>query len=123
MKRYKTIDLFGSIALMMIFLVYGLLWRDFTFIYGYFVVGSWQCVSMVVHIWKGWFSHTPGRRIYHSIVVLVFIAAAAGFLYYPILYALLCILLVCAPFMAIYYTILCHHELYVRMQRPLAQLK
>ncbi len=124
MKRFKTVDCWGSIALLITFLVYSLIRLDETFLYGYFVIGAWQCSSMIVHIWKRWFTNMPGARThYHKAIILILALALLGMVFWPILYVLLSCLVFAAPLMAVYYTRLCYLELYVKMQRPLAQLK
>ena len=124
MKKFKTMDIWVSIGLMIVFTVYSLIRLDYTFLYGYFTVGAWQLISMIIHTWKGWFTNKGGRRIfYHGIVAGLLILALLGVAVYPILYLEMIVLLFAAPFMAIYYTRLCYHEVYVKMQRPLALLK
>ncbi len=124
MKKFKIIDCWISVALIIVALVYGVFQRDFHFLYGYFVVGAWQCFSMILHTWNGWFTNNSGaRKNYHRAVAGILVLALAGMLYYPVLYVELYLLLFAAPVMALYYTRLCYIEVYVKMQRPLALLK
>ena len=55
MKKFKTIDLWVSIILIIGFTIVSLIRYDGTFMVGYFVVGGWQLVSMIVHVVKKWF--------------------------------------------------------------------
>lgn len=124
MKKFKLIDCWISLVLIIIALVYSLIRLDDTFFYGYFLVGGWQCVSMIIHTWNGWFTNKGGARLnYHRVVAVIIALAILGMLYYPVLYIELFALLFAAPFMALYYTRLCYIEVYVKMQRPLALLK
>ncbi|MEP7144535.1 MAG: hypothetical protein ABI707_16735 [Ferruginibacter sp.] len=115
MKQFKIIDLFINIALVSGFSVYCLIKQNGSFITGYFVVGGWQVISMLIHVYNKCFTYKSGSRYtYHWITFISLVTMPLGsFL----------ILLFTAPFMAIYYTYLCYHEVYVKMQRPLALLK
>ena len=116
MKKLKQIDCWISIALIIVFLILSLINHDYTFIIGYFIVGGWQVISMIVHAYAGWFNQKNGvRRVYHWITLISLVTMPIGSFY---------ILFFIAPFMAIYYTWICYEEVYVKMQqRPLAQLK
>jgi hypothetical protein len=115
MKQLKTFDYWISIILILLFTLLTLIRRDNIFITGYFVAGGWQIISMIVHVWKGWFTTSgSARHIYHGIVFIsIFTIPIGSFV----------ILLFTAPVMAIYYTYICHHEVTVKMQRPMALLK
>jgi hypothetical protein len=115
MRKFKTIDYRVSILLIAIFTIVSLAKMDGTFIIGYFVTGAWQVISMAVHTYNRWFT-TKGsdRTIYHWITLSAVITLPVGSFF---------LLLFAAPFMAVYYTYLCYHEVTVKMQRPLALLK
>jgi len=124
MKTFKMIDVWGSAALIVYFLLAALIRQDETLIYGYFAVGAWQVISMLVHLYAGRFCQKGGaRNTYHRAVVIVLCCVLAGLVFYPLLMIVLVILLFAAPVMAIYYTWLCYEEVYVKMKRPLAILK
>ena len=115
MKKFKTIDYRISILLIAVFTLISLIKRDGTFVIGYFVTGAWQLISMIIHVWNGWFTRSRNARyVYHWIVLISVLTLPIGSFI---------ILLFTAPFMAVYYTYLCYHEVRVRMQRPLALLK
>lgn len=115
MKRFKTVDLTMNVALILGSIIFGLIKRDGSFLSGYIIVGTWQVISMCVHAWNKWFVGKKGQRyIYHWITFLSVVTMPVGSFW---------VLLFLAPFMAIYYSWLCYHEVYVRMQRPLALLK
>ena len=124
MKRFKQIDTWVSVTLIVGFAFWALIKFDYTLIYGYFVVGCWHVVSMIIHGINGWFCEKGGRRYYYQWVVgSIFVIAALGMVLYPVLFVLLVGLLFLAPFMAVLYTCLCYHEVYVKMRRPMALLK
>jgi len=116
MKKFKIIDFWISVLLIIIFLVLSIRNGDFTFIVGYIVVGYWQVTSMIVHALNHWFTKKGGvRRSYHWITFISLLTMPLGS--YLILFFM-------APVMAVYYTYLCYDEVYVQMQqRPISLLK
>jgi hypothetical protein len=124
MKKFKLYDTWISITLIIAFTVLSLIRLDYTFIIGYFTIGIWQIISMIIHSVKGWFSgRGTARGNYHFTVVIIFILVFAGLVISPLLMILLYVMLFAAPIMALYYTTICYNEIYVKMQRPLAVLK
>lgn len=115
MKKFKTLDYQISLLLIIGFSIASLLLRNSIFIAGYFTVGSWQVISMIIHAKNGWFTNKGGARyIYHWVTLVSLITFPIGSFF---------ILLFTAPVMAIYYNWLCYHEVKFKMQRPLALLK
>ena len=124
MKTFKLIDFWVSVLLVTAFTILSLIRMNETFLYGYFIVGGWQIISMLVHEYNRSFcGKGSARTMYHRIVIIVLSCALTGFLIYPLLFIVLAGLLFAAPLMAVYYTWLCYNEVYVKMQRPLAVLK
>ncbi len=124
MKKFKLIDTWGSIILIIAFTILSLIKLDYTFLIGYCIVGAWQLVSMIVHVLLGWFTHQKaGRYYYHIIVAGIAATALIGLLFDSILLVVMVPMLFAAPLMACYYTWLCYNEVYVKMQRPLAALR
>ena len=131
MKKFKTIDCWMSILLIAGFLIASIIRLDLTFIVGYFVVGGWQLISILVHFFnKAFVEKGEARDGYQKYVFLFIIIVAILFplaLLFKIvaipLLIVLFILLFCAPFMAVYYTYLCYHETFVKMKRPMDLLK
>jgi hypothetical protein len=123
MKTFKWIDFYGSSFLIVAALVYGLIAGELQFLAGYFVVGAWQILSMLVHVWTGWFGENKKRIRYHRIVIGCLVTALVGIFVYPFLWFAALVLLFAAPIMAIYYCILCFDEISLMTRRPLAQLK
>jgi hypothetical protein len=115
MKRFKIIDFWISCILITAFTIVSIYGGGWTFLIGYIVVGSWQVISMIVHVVTGTFIYKGGSRyVYNWITLISVITMPVGSIF---------ILYFTAPFMAIYYTYLCYNETYIKMQRPLALLK
>jgi cobalamin synthase len=123
MKKFKQIDFYVSVALLIAGLLYSVVTQNNTFIWAYLVVGAWQVISMVVHAKNSCFTQKGGGRyMYHSTTASIIGIALLGFVFYPLLFIFF-ILLFIAPFMAIGYTYLCYNETYIKMKRPLDDLK
>ena len=116
MKKFKQLDYWISITLILLFLVLSLINMDYTFIIGYLVIGGWQLISMTIHAFNHWFTGKGSIRLaYHWISFFSVLTLPLGS--YIILFFT-------APVMAIYYTWICYDEVYVKMkQRPLYALK
>jgi hypothetical protein len=115
MKKFKIWDMWVSILLIIAFAIASLVNQDYTFMVGYFVVGGWQVISMLVHAFTKLFTHRGGARyVYHWITFASVATMPLGSFW---------ILLFTAPFMAVYYTGLCYTEVRKMNQRPLALLK
>ncbi|MBI2730962.1 MAG: hypothetical protein HYX40_09465 [Sphingobacteriales bacterium] len=123
MKKFKLYDLLISMVMIVIFLVTSLVQRDNTFLLGYFVVGGWQLVGMVVHIYHNWFTQAGGRRYYYTCTVfIVLVIAVLGFIISPLL-VIYYVMLFAAPFMALYYAWICYKELSSIYRHELIHLK
>lgn len=120
MKKFKTIDYWISIVLIISFAAAAIIDArpgvlNNTLLTGYFITGGWQVISMLTHAWNRCFTVKWGaRHIYHWITFISLVTIPVGSFW---------ILFITAPFMAVYYTYLCYHEVTVKMQRPLAILK
>jgi hypothetical protein len=120
MKRFKIIDFWISVGLMISFTIISSIegFDNFLsnyFLAGYFFVGGWQVISMIVHTIEKCFTYKGGSRyVYHWATFISLITMPLGSVW---------ILLFAAPVMAVYYTWICHEEVYIKMQRPLALLK
>jgi hypothetical protein len=133
MKTYKQIDFWGSIILISGFIIASFIRMDATFIIGYFVVGAWQLVSIIVHGVKRWFTRKGSSRLFYQHLIIVLACALTGaFVIFLtahevggiFLMVILFALLITAPFLAISYTIICYNELFVAIpKRELAHLK
>lgn len=115
MKKFKTIDFYISVVLIVFFVILSLIKMKSTFFVGYFVVGAWQVISMIIHVIKKWFIQRGGvRYVYHWITLVAVLTMPIGSFW---------ILLFIAPFMAVFYAWICYKEVFVKMVRPLDQLK
>jgi hypothetical protein len=131
MKKFKSADLLISILLIVIAVVYAIIKRNQTAFAGYFVVGAWQVISMLLHYKKQLFTQTGGSRSnYHKCIlaialftaILLLAAKLTEWMLLPLL-LFLAFLLFTAPVLAIYYAWLCYNETYVKMRRPMYFLK
>jgi hypothetical protein len=115
MKKFKEVDTWISIILITGFTIATIISKDYTFLIGYFVVGGWQVISMLVHVYYHCFTEKKGtRQIYHWITFISLITMPIGSFW---------ILLFTAPFMAIFYTWICFYEVRKLNERPIAVLK
>ena len=105
MTNFKYLDFWVNVILIVGFTAKGFTNLDDTILYGYFIVGGWQTISMVVHIInKKLLPISATRNAYHWVAGLS-IAGMATVVYFVVL-------LFAAPFMAIFYTSLCGYEIY-----------
>ena len=58
MRKFKLYDVWISISLVIIFTAISLIRLDDSFIIGYFVIGGWQLLSMLVHIYSSRFNES-----------------------------------------------------------------
>jgi hypothetical protein len=116
MKTYKWIDAYISACLIVFFLVQFIVAGSLEqVIIAYFITGAWQTISMIIHAVNKWFTRKWGpRHTYHWITVASWVSLPIGSYW---------ILLFTAPFMAVFYTVLCFHECFTKMSRPISVLK
>lgn len=123
MKTFKQIDVGIQVALIIVFFVASLVNRGNTLVVGYFVVGAWQVVSMIVHELSNCFTEIATKRYYYHRVTLCIILIMLAGLVVPFFLCIFLPLLFVAPLMACYYTRICYVEVFYKMKRPLALLK
>ncbi|MCP9752162.1 hypothetical protein [Ferruginibacter sp. HRS2-29] len=124
MRKFKLIDAWINIVLIIGAVIFSLASHDFDFIYSYFIVGGWQVFSMLTHTLCNWFIEPSEARLrYHYIVLIIAAFALIGALFNTLLFCLMAFLLFAAPFMACYYAYLCYKEYYIKMRRPLSLLR
>jgi hypothetical protein len=127
MAGFKRIDFWVSIVLITIFIIIAIFKQDFalgfkideanSFIAGYIFVGLWQVISMIVHLFnKKIFPLSFVRKVYSIITFLCLATMPMGLL-------MPTILLLTAPFMAIFYTCLCGIETFRKIKRPIDVLR
>lgn len=123
MKKFKEADIWISSLLILLFTVLAL-YNSIYLFKGYFIVGGWQIISMLAHQFNKWFVYKGSpRNVYHLTVAVLAIIALLGLVVMPFMWVLAMVLIFAAPFMAVYYTILCYRETYNGMKRPLDHLK
>ncbi|MBP6431924.1 MAG: hypothetical protein KA319_09165 [Ferruginibacter sp.] len=123
MRKFKIFDVWVNVGLIFAAFIFAIISQKQNFIIGYFVVGAWQIISMLVHVDNDWFREKGStRRLYHNIVLIIIIISVLS-IFSKLLFAVLILLLFVSPFMAIFYTILCYRETYIKMKHPLDDLK
>lgn len=124
MKTFKLTDIIISIVLIAGAFVYSMLqsFDGFAVINSYFVIGCWQVISMIIHQADKRFAGKETLRFrYHVFVLalLLFFAVMIGLeLLFDVgssvfmlpFFAVLMVLVVASPVLAIFYTNLCIRE-------------
>jgi len=123
MKQLKQVDFFISTGLIIAYVIIILIEPKKSFInngyliQGYFVVGAWQIISMIVHVvFKNRQALSSIRKTYNWITVVCIVTMPMGFV-------MLAILLYAAPLLATFYTGICGFEVFKKVERPLDNLK
>lgn len=124
MKQFKIFDFWVSVILIFVVTIVSIIKADDFIFTGFFIVGGWQILSMLIHYLKKWFCQKGTKRNnYHFTIFLFALYACFGFINKEALFPLFVILLFTAPFQAIFYCWLCWNEITVKMKRPLSILK
>ncbi|MGB4935385.1 MAG: hypothetical protein WBO30_00105 [Ferruginibacter sp.] len=120
MKKFKKTDVVVSTVLILFFLTACLVNYDRSgyfelLLTGYFVVGGWQVISMLVHIaYRKSLPMSATRIMYQVISLIALVTMPLGSFW---------LLAVASPFMAVFYAGLCFKEVREMNTRPLAILK
>lgn len=122
MKTFKKIDAAVQFILIPMFIVLACTNTSKYILHGYFIVGTIQVISALVHILLKWQIAERPRKIY-NISLLITVAGLLTFFVPQIFFFYLYFLLFFSPIMAICYFILSWHELLKLNERPLALLK
>jgi hypothetical protein len=123
MKQFKIIDFWITIFLVIAALVCIPITVGTAFIIGYFGIGTWHVISMLIHFFNKCFTDkSEARYNYQWTVFVILLLALAGILIHSILWILAFIMLIAAPIMIIIYGNICYNEIQ-KMKRPLEQLK
>ena len=122
MKTFKVIDFWFQISVIVGCIIFSLFVQEYI-LSCYFVVGTVQVLDMIFHELKNWFTTKGSNRYYYHRLVLVCVSLMAlapviGFLAF-IFY----IMIFVAPFMAIYYSVVCYKETRVVKAKELIHLK
>ncbi len=117
MKMFKLIDAVISSLLILITGIWMLVTQEMLapLLFFYMFVGTWHCISMLVHTFKKWdILGNYVRWCYHFISLVLLIGMPLGTIE---------ILMFTSPFLAIFYTALCFYEIRVINLRPIQLLK
>lgn len=117
MKTFKQIDFYGQVITIIVLTVLSLVNMDETFVYSYFIIGAWQVLSMVIHLFHKQFIPKKSMRLNYTIATGIMVALMFTLVFFYVL-------LFIAPILALYYLYICGDELFYKMKRrPLYQLK
>ncbi|TWI83735.1 hypothetical protein IQ13_1849 [Lacibacter cauensis] len=117
MKRFKQIEFYSSVLLIIGFFISWLISRDNSqLLTAYFVVGAVHIVGMLVHAANKWFTNRSSLRLYyHWLIAILILLVPFGFGLFILLYT--------APVLALIYTIICKLELNALELKELVHLK
>lgn len=122
MIKFKKVDVWMSVFLITAGTIISAIVPEKSILYFYFIIGTWQIISMLTHLAFKWFTHSLQRTTYQLAVAIMLAIAVYGSVFsIPVLTDYL--LLFISPLLAIYYTHLCYQESYVALKRPLAYLR
>jgi len=122
MKTFKVIDFWLQISIIIGCIIACVAIPQYA-LGCYFVVGAVQVLDMIIHELKTWFTNKNSNRYYYHRIVLVCVSLMAltplinafFFIYYLLVFI--------APFMAVYYTVICYRETRVVKAKELIHLK
>lgn len=117
MKKFKKIDCIVQAVLLLAALCWNLLGvsrgrflGNEPFVIPYFTIGGWQLMSVLVHAIKPMYNKKILRRIYLFVLLAVVAGAILAYFQGDAVLLFFYALLVAAPFMAMYYCIVCIAE-------------
>ena len=113
MITLKKVDVYGQVILF----AAALIWALFTqiepaWLIGYFVIGGWQLLSVMVH-WA-WSSHWPlrtDRSLYAWVLILLLLAGLISLIVTPGIFIYLGLPMVAGPLLAVWYFKISFREL------------
>jgi hypothetical protein len=91
--------------------------------YPYFIVGGWQVLSCMTHMFLPHFYPYSGRKIYLWVLLFVGFAGFICVFLPDSIISYLFILLIISPLMAIWYCFICYKEVKLYQQKEWIQLK
>jgi hypothetical protein len=122
MRIFKIADFFISLCLI-IGSGIAALYDTSAILYGMFITGGWQLISMLIHLQNGWFKPKGNLRLpYHRLALIVIVLGTIAtlanlfFLFYNLMVVL-------APVLAIIYLSICYIEIRILKIRPLGLYK
>jgi len=127
-KLFKTIDLYMQALLCLLSLLL-LLFENyhFSFIHPYIIVGGWQLVSFLIHLFSTPTYLHQTRKIYGITILIVALLGLAALallsIDIPFLVYYMIGLLIVSPILAGWYFIICFKEVKLLQQKALVHLK
>jgi hypothetical protein len=123
MLKFKKIDLFVQVFGIILLIAVALIFRGENWLYAYFVIGTIQVLSMLIHYVKSWFTSKGSNRYKYQLIILIitiitplaFVVNSPFFVLYALLYT--------APLLAIYYCYVCFKEIKILEAKAFIHLK
>jgi hypothetical protein len=116
MKQYKLSEIVLNSALIFSFVCVFAVTQSFELLFlSYFIVGGIQLLSMLYHLFKGWFSNHILRLLYYILLLVIGMLCFGGIGFFILLYA--------SPFLAAFYVFICYREWKILKLRELVHLK
>ncbi|RYZ24946.1 MAG: hypothetical protein EOO10_19550 [Chitinophagaceae bacterium] len=110
MKGFKEIDFWIQVVLMVLCTLLALT-QVFLFVYAYFIVGSWQVLSTLIHLaMSKSFFQASGRKYYHYALIMIAVSGIVVFFVESAILPYLVALLIVSPFLAFWYAYMCNEE-------------
>lgn len=77
-------------------------------------IGGWQLLSMAVHLTQRWNQHSNARKVYQYLLLAIVCIFLISLLSADMMIWVLYILLYMAPFLALFYLLVCYLEIFRR---------
>jgi hypothetical protein len=122
MRLVKTIDFRVQLILIIIGVLFCAIRLD-SFYISYFIVGGWQVLSCLAHLFFPHFNPHFGRKFYLWVLLILVIWGIIALISPAIIIPYLFVLLIFSPIMAIWYCFICYKEVKLYQQKEWIQLR
>lgn len=113
MKAFKTIDYVGQLVLITVgvfsIAIFGFRYDRGPGISTYFLVGGWQVLSVLIHLFLKNVPKVNLRKIYHVLLIVTLVIGIPCLFSDAIIYYLVAVL-IWSPVLAIIYVVCCYKE-------------
>jgi hypothetical protein len=122
MRLLKTIDFNAQLILIIAGILYCAVYPN-QFYIAYFIVGGWQVLSCMTHLFLPQFYPYSGRKFYLWILLFVGFMGVICFFFPDSIITYLFILLFGSPLLAFWYCFICYKEVKLFQQKEWIQLR
>ncbi len=123
MITLKKLDFWGQITVTITIIICAIFLKGNTLFAFYFIVGGWQLISVLIHVFAKKMLKAESRQVYHVVLLLVLLFLIIGLFVTSIMWLLLYGLLFLSPLLAIWYLIICYTEIKVNQSRDLIHFR